>query len=89
MKTTPAENRQRLTAHERMAQMLEFILRHVEERGFAPTIRGMAQGIGVSATRAAQLVDKLVAEGIVRHVPGMARTLTVDRAAAARYLDRP
>ena len=89
MKTTPANDRQRLAVHDRKAQLLEFILAHFEERGFAPTIRGMAQGIGVSATRAAQLVDKLVAEGIVRHVPGMARTLTVDRAAAARSLDRP
>ncbi len=89
MKTSGTKPLQRLAAHERKAQVLEFVLRHVAERGFAPTIRGTAKGIGVSTTRAAQLVDELVTEGVVGHVPGMARTFTVDRTAAARYLDRP
>jgi len=78
-----------LTAHERKRQVLAFVLRHVQANGYPPTIRGTAKGIGVSTTRAQQLFEALVEEGIVGHKPGMARTYTVDRDAAARYLDRP
>lgn len=88
MKTKRTTRAQPSPTHERKRQVLEFILRHVADRGFAPTIRSTGQGIGVSTTRAAQLVARLVEEGIVGHVPGQARTMTVDRTAAARYLDR-
>ena len=56
---------------------------------YPPTIRGTAKGIGVSTARAKQLLDALVAEGIVGHVPGAARTFTVNRTAASRYLAGP
>jgi SOS-response transcriptional repressor LexA len=88
MKTKRTTTREKLPAHERKRQVLEFVLRHVEANGFPPTIRGTGTGIGVSTTRAAQLFEALVEEGIVGRKPGMARTFTVDRGAAARYLDR-
>jgi SOS-response transcriptional repressor LexA len=89
LKTKRTTTREWLTAHERKGQVLAFVLRHVQANGYPPTIRGTAKGIGVSTTRAQQLFEALVEEGIVGHKPGMARTYTVDRDAAARYLDRP
>ena len=86
MKADRTIARQRLTTHDSKAQVLAFVLRHVESNGYSPTIRSTATAIGVSTSRAAQLFGALITEGVVGHSPGMARTFTVDRKAAARYL---
>ncbi len=86
MKSNRSPARERLTADERKAQVVTYVLRHVEFNGYSPTIRSTAKAIGVSTSRAAQLFDALIAEAVVDHSPGMARTFTVDRVAAARYL---
>lgn len=73
--------------HERLRQVIEKIIGHTDANGYPPTVREIAAELGVCIARVQQLLATLIDAGIVSHRPGMARTLTVDHAAAARLID--
>ena len=78
--------RQRHTTLDRKGQVLAFILRHVDDRRYAPTMREIASGIGISLGRVQQVYEALVADGVIDRAEGRARAYVVDRKAAARFL---
>ena len=77
---------QRHTMLDRKAQVLTFIIRHVDDRRYAPTIREIASGIGISLGRVQQVYEALVADGLIDRAEGRARAYVVDRKAATRFL---
>ena len=87
MKAKPSKRqRPHLTTADRKAQVLTFILRHVDDRRYAPTMRELASGIGISLGRVQQVYEALVADGVIDRAEGLARAYVVDRKAAARFL---
>lgn len=72
---------------DRLRQVIEKIIGDTDANGYPPTVREIARELGVCVARVQQLLELLMAAGIVSNRPGMARTLTVDRAAAARLID--
>ena len=75
------------TTFDRKAQALAFILASVEANGYAPTLREIAMGMGVSLARVAQLMNALADEGVVERRANCSRAYTVNRTTAAMYLD--
>ena len=58
--------------------IFDFISDYVAERGFSPSYREIAAGLGLkSPASVAEHVDHLVAMGALRRTPGAARALEV------------
>ncbi len=58
--------------------VLEFIQEFTEERGFSPSYREIMTGLGLSSVSAvAEHVDNLVVRGVLKKVPGAARSLEI------------
>ena len=58
--------------------VLEFLENFTEENSYSPSYRDIMSGIGLSSVSAvAEHVDNLVAKGVLRKVPGAARSLEV------------
>lgn len=58
--------------------VLEFLENFTEENSYSPSYREIMSGIGLSSVSAvAEHVDNLVAKGVLRKVPGAARSLEV------------
>lgn len=74
---TPADHAvASLTRRERAA--VDFIRRHVDEVGFAPTVREVGDAIGLSSTSSVSYVlSRLVQKGAIRHVSGRPRALSI------------
>jgi SOS-response transcriptional repressor LexA len=70
------------TTADRQKQVIEAIRRHVVARGYPPTQREMAVEMGVSLSRVAQVVNRLVEAGVVRRTAFSARAYAVHEPAA-------
>lgn len=58
--------------------VLDFLEDFTEERGISPSYREIQAGMGLSSVSAvAEHIDNLVAKGVLRKVPGAARSLEV------------
>lgn len=58
--------------------VLEFLENFTKENSYSPSYREIMSGIGLSSVSAvAEHVDNLVAKGVLRKVPGAARSLEV------------
>lgn len=58
--------------------VLEFIQEFTEERGFSPSYREIMTGLGLTSVSAvAEHVDNLVSRGVLKKVPGAARSLEI------------
>lgn len=58
--------------------VLDFLEDFTEERGISPSYREIQAGLGLSSVSAvAEHIDNLVAKGVLRKVPGAARSLEV------------
>ena len=58
--------------------VIDFIQDFTEEKGCSPTYREIMAGLGLSSVSAvAEHVDNLVSKGVIKKVPGAARTLEV------------
>lgn len=58
--------------------VLDFLRDFTDERGISPTYREIMNGLGLSSVSAvAEHVDNLVKKGVVKRVPGAARSLEV------------
>ena len=58
--------------------VLNFLQDFTEENGYSPSYREMMAGLGLSSVSAvAEHVDNLVSKGVLRKVPGAARSLEI------------
>ena len=58
--------------------VLNFLEDFTEENGYSPSYREIMAGLGLSSVSAvAEHIDNLVAKGVLRKVPGAARSLEV------------
>lgn len=63
---------------ERQSQVLEFIERFFEEKGYPPTRAEIAEAFGWASPNAAQAhISALVRKGRLIHTPGVSRGLRV------------
>jgi len=60
-------------------KIYEFVREFVAERGYPPSIREIAKGLGYSSTKAIKVhLDDLAAQGIIKRKPGYARAIQVE-----------
>ena len=58
--------------------VLNFLQDFTEENGYSPSYREIMSGLGLSSVSAvAEHIDNLVSKGVLRKVPGAARSLEV------------
>lgn len=58
--------------------VLNFLEEFTEENGYSPSYREIMVGMGLSSVSAvAEHIDNLVAKGVLRKVPGAARSLEI------------
>ena len=58
--------------------VLDFLEQFTEENGLSPSYREIMVGLGLSSVSAvAEHIDNLVAKGVLRKVPGAARSLEI------------
>ncbi len=58
--------------------VLDFLQDFTEENGYSPSYREIQAGLGLSSVSAvAEHIDNLVSKGVLRKVPGAARSLEV------------
>ena len=58
--------------------VLDFLQDFTEEKGYSPSYREIQAGLGLSSVSAvAEHIDNMVEKGIVKKVPGAARSLEV------------
>lgn len=70
----------------RREDALAFIVDELASKGASPTYEELAKALGVSKTRARQLVDQLIALGVLEKVPGALRALRIRDVVRARQL---
>ncbi len=59
-------------------EMLDFISRFIKEYGYAPSLREIAEGIGLAAvSNVHHHLKQLEEEGYIRRAPGAARSIVV------------
>ena len=65
-----------LTKQQREA--MDFIEGYIEDRGYSPTYREIATGLGLSSTSSVhRLMRHLTERGFVSHLPSKARSIVV------------
>ena len=58
--------------------VLEFLQDFTEEKGYSPSYREIQAGLGLSSVSAvAEHIDNLTEKGVLRRVPGVARSLEI------------
>ncbi len=58
--------------------VLDFLQDFTEEKGYSPSYREIQAGLGLSSVSAvAEHIDNLVSKGVLRKVPGAARSLEI------------
>ena len=58
--------------------VLDYLQDFAEEKGYSPSYREIQAGLGLSSVSAvAEHIDNLVAKGVLKRVPGAARSLEV------------
>ncbi|MDO4612106.1 MAG: hypothetical protein Q4B29_01435 [Candidatus Saccharibacteria bacterium] len=58
--------------------VLDFLQDFTEEKGISPSYREIQAGLGLSSVSAvAEHIDNLVSKGVLRKVPGAARSLEI------------
>ncbi len=68
----------RLKLTKKQLAVLNFLQDFTEENGYSPSYREIMTGLGLSSVSAvAEHIDNLVSKGVLRKVPGAARSLEV------------
>lgn len=70
----------------RRDEVLAFLIDRLVKTGSSPTFEEIAKELGFSRTRAQELVEQLIARGVIEKVPGAQRALRVRDVAHARHL---
>lgn len=60
---------------ERQAEVLAWIANWWEQWGYGPSVRDVADGLGVSVNAANEHIRRLVNRGVLRQTPGIARSI--------------
>lgn len=64
----------------RQKEVLNFVIQHMSEKGYSPTIREIAIGVGLkSSSTAAGHVERLAKQGVIAFKPNSSRSITVVR----------
>jgi SOS-response transcriptional repressor LexA len=67
-----------VAAERRRQQVLQFVRRHIEEHGYAPTLRDICAACGISSTSAASYsVRALHERGLLHRTPGISRGIAL------------
>jgi repressor LexA len=67
----------------RQSEMLDIIVEHLKEKGFAPSYRELGERLGISSTATVhEHLKNLAAKGYLRGLDGSARSIEVDPAVA-------
>ena len=75
---------------ERQEQILEFIRQKQEAHGITPTRREIAAHFRFHSPNAAQAhVQALLAKGVLKNLPGRARSMVASRLGAEALIPRP
>lgn len=62
----------------RREQMMKFIVRYVDEHGYAPTLTEIGAGVGIASPNAVRgHLDKLRDEGKIDMTPKIARSIVI------------
>ena len=64
---------------ERQKETLDFIEGFVKEKGYAPSFREIANGIGVTVGAIQKLLEKLQRKGVIKKASGLSRGIRVLR----------
>ncbi len=59
---------------ERHDEAASFIAQYQQERGYAPSRRELAKGLGMGLATAQQIIADLIEEGLLETTPGIARS---------------
>lgn len=70
----------------RREEVLAFVIEQFARGRGCPSYKEIGEGVGVSETRARQLVDQLVAVGIIGKTPGLQRNLVIRDVTHAREI---
>jgi repressor LexA len=63
---------------EKQARFLEFIEKFHKENGYSPSVRDIAQGLGLASTSGVKsMIDRLVNKGFLNRESGVARSLSI------------
>lgn len=71
----------------RQADILLFVRNSRHLRGYAPTFRELAEGLGISRATTVAHVKRMVKKKLLAHTPGKARTLEVLADQKAKHQD--
>lgn len=66
-----------LTGEQRRAQILEFVADFTDINKYAPSVRDIARGVGMSQSGTEYQIQQLLATGALERTPGVARSLRV------------
>ena len=67
-----------MSAEKRRREVLRFIQGHIEEHGYAPSLRDICAACGISSTSAASYsVQALHEMGLLRRTPGVSRGIAL------------
>lgn len=68
----------RLKLTKKQLAVLDFLRDFTEENGYSPSYREIMSGLGLSSVSAvAEHIDNLVSKGVLKKVPGAARSLEI------------
>lgn len=71
----------------RQQQVLDFVVQHINKRGYPPTLREISRHIGTSGTISAQKhLEALERKGYIRRIAGSSRGIELARSARASTL---
>ncbi len=76
----------------RQAQILEFIKRNVQEKGYPPSVREICRAVGLSSTSTVHgHLDKIEEKGFIKRDPSKPRTIEItgQRVPGRRFVDVP
>jgi repressor LexA len=63
---------------ETKGKIVEFLKKFIKEKGFAPSVREIAAGVGFKSTKAVKVhLDKLAEKGIIKKKKGVARGISL------------
>lgn len=65
----------------RRAEALKFIRRHLDEHGYPPSRREIAEHLGIATTTVQWYIDALEKQGLVKRAPGIGRGVWITEAA--------
>ena len=70
----------------RQAEALAWIVDVTGEKGYPPSQAELAKGLGISTPTAQDLINQLRAARVIKTVPGISRSIVVDKTRAAAVL---